>query len=87
MVTKILAEKIGNFGRALEKMFEVWTRQVARPSQQTSSRSTDLAGQLAVWTRLNATFTNWHTYKLFKVIRFTPTQFSCQFCQCIIVVK
>ncbi len=28
-------------------------RQVTRPSRRTSSRSTDLAGQLAVWTRLN----------------------------------
>ncbi len=40
----------------VEKMFKVWTRQVARLSRQTSSRSpsrfTDLAGQLAVWTHL-----------------------------------
>ncbi len=31
---KIAVEKIGNVSRMLKKMFEVWMRQVARPSHQ-----------------------------------------------------
>ncbi len=39
-VTKIAVEKIGNVNRVLKKTLKVWTRQVAQPSCQTSSRST-----------------------------------------------
>ncbi len=34
-ITKIPAKKIESVGRALQKTFKVWTRQVAQPSRQT----------------------------------------------------
>ncbi len=55
--TKIVAKKIGNASRALKKRLKCGQdkslSQVDRHQAARSSRSTNLAGQLAVWTRLN----------------------------------
>ncbi len=53
-VTEIAAKKIGNIGRKLKRTFILWMRQVNRRQAAWPSRSTDLAGRPAAWTRLKA---------------------------------